>query len=40
MSQNSSSADSPAMLLMGGKLSVWGFEGCDTSGSPAMLCRS
>jgi hypothetical protein len=36
VSHNYSSADSSAALLMEGKLSVGGFEGCESSGSPAM----
>jgi hypothetical protein len=40
MSHNSSSAGSPAVLLMEGKQSVWGFKGCETLGPPAMLCGS
>jgi len=30
MSHNSSSADSPVVLLMEGKLCVRGFKGCET----------
>jgi hypothetical protein len=35
-----SSVGNPAVLLVEGKLSDHGFEGCETSGSPAMLCGS
>jgi hypothetical protein len=37
---HNSSADSPAVMLMEGKLSLRGLEGCESSGSPAMLCGS
>jgi hypothetical protein len=39
MSHNSS-AGSPAVLFVEGKLSAQGFEGCETSVLPAVLCGS
>jgi len=38
MSHNSSSAGNPAVLFVEGKLSLGGFEGCETSVLPAVLC--
>jgi len=38
MLQNFSSFGSPEVTFMKGKLSVWGFEGCRVSRSPAILC--
>jgi hypothetical protein len=35
---NLSSFGSPAVMVLKGKLSVWGFEGCQVSWSPASLC--
>jgi len=40
VSHNSSSPGSPAMLCVEGKLSVWGFKGCETSVLPVVLCVS
>jgi hypothetical protein len=40
MSHNSSSAGSPAALFVERKLSVPGFEGCETSVIPVVLCGS
>jgi hypothetical protein len=40
MSHNSSSAGNPAVLSVEGKLSLGGFEGCETSVLPAVLCGS
>ena len=35
-----SSFGSPAVAFVKGELSVWGFEGCQVSWSPDMLCVS
>jgi len=40
VSCNSSSDNIPAEVSVEGKLSVRGFEGCETSGSQAVLCGS
>jgi len=40
MSSNCSSVGNPAAALAKGKPCVRGFEGCQASGSPAMLCGS
>jgi hypothetical protein len=40
MSPNCSSVGFPAVALVKGKLSVWSFEGCQSSGSQAMHCGS
>jgi len=40
MSPNCSSVGCPAVALVKGKPSVRSFEGCQSTGSPAMQCGS